>query len=130
MHYAEGSAMPALLLRLLFKQMPKQPMPALARPVVRTLANTVIETYVQPQIEQHLDFMEAGLAKTTWFAGSDFTAADIQMSFPVEAAAADGNLDGRRAKLRAYVERIRERPAYQRAVERGGPYDLKNVTGT
>ncbi len=129
MHYAEGSAMPALVLRLIFTQMPKQPMPALARPVVRTLAKSVMDSFVQPQIEQHLDYMESGLAKTPWFAGADFTAADIQMSFPIEAAAADGSLDGRRPNLRAYMQRIRERPAYRRAIDKGGPYDLKNLAG-
>ena len=126
MHYAEGSAMPALVLRLIFSQMPRQRMPALARPVVRALANNVIDTFVQPQIDRHLDYMESELAKAPWFAGEDFTAADIQMSFPVEAAAARG-LGAGRPKLKSYVERIRERPAYRRAIERGGPYDLSRL---
>jgi glutathione S-transferase len=128
MHYAEGSAMPALVLRLIFSQMPRQPMPALARPVVRALARNVVDTFVQPQIDQHLDYMESELSKATWFAGADFTAADIQMSFPIEAAAAGGSVDGR-PNLRAYLQRIRERPAYRRAVDKGGPYDLGNVAG-
>jgi glutathione S-transferase len=126
MHYAEGSAMPALVLRLIFSQMPRQPMPVLARPVVRALAKNVVDSFVQPQIDRHLSYMESELARATWFAGDAFTAADIQMSFPVEAAAAWG-LDARLPKLRSYVERIRERPAYQRAIERGGPYDLSKL---
>jgi len=130
MHYAEGSAMPALVLRLIFMQMPRQPMPALARPVVRTLARTVIDTFVQPQIDEHLAYMESELAKATWFAGPDFTAADIQLSFPIEAAAAAGSVDARHPRLRAYVQRIRERPAYRNAIDRGGPYDLTNVAGS
>jgi glutathione S-transferase len=124
MHYAEGSAMPAMVLRLLFSRMPRQPMPALARPVVRVLAKNVIDTFVQPQIDQHLDFMEGELARSTWFAGDEFTAADIQLSFPIETAAAGRVLDARRSKLAAYLDRIHERPAYRRALERGGPYDL------
>jgi glutathione S-transferase len=127
MHYAEGSAMLPLILRLIFNQMPKQPMPALARPVVRALARNVVDTFVQPQIVQHLDFMNAELAKTTWFAGEEFTAADIQMCFPVEAAVAAGTLGESRAKLWAYVQRIRARPAYQRALAKGGPFDLARL---
>jgi glutathione S-transferase len=126
MHYAEGSAMPALVLRLIFSQMPRQPMPALARPLVRALAKTVVDSFVQPQIDRHVDYMESELARTTWFAGDEFTAADIQMSFPVEAAAALG-LGAGRPKLGSYIERIRARPAYRRAVERGGPYDLSKL---
>jgi glutathione S-transferase len=126
MHYAEGSAMPALVLRLIFNQMPKQPMPALARPVVRALAKNVIDTFVQPQIDEHLNHMEAALAGSPWFAGQAFTAADVHMSFPVEAAAAGGAL-GARSRLADWVTRIRARPAYQRAVARGGPYDLTKL---
>lgn len=127
MHYAEGSLMLPLVLMLIFRQMPKQPMPMLARPVVRTLANTVIETFVQPQIDSHLSYVEGELAKTSWFAGGEFTAADIQMSFPLEAAAARGGLAADRPKAWAYLQRIRERPAYQRAIERGGPLELGHL---
>jgi glutathione S-transferase len=127
MHYAEGSAMLPLVLRLIFGQMPRQPMPALARPIVRALAKNVIDTFVRPQIEQHLDHMEAALASTLWFAGDAFSAADVQMSFPVEVAAAGGGLDASRPKLWAYLERIRERPAYQRALATGGPRDLTKL---
>jgi glutathione S-transferase len=126
MHYAEGSAMPALVLRLIFNQMPKQPMPALARPVVRALAKNVIDTFVQPQIDEHLSHVESALAGGPWFAGEAFTAADIQMSFPIEAADAGGAL-GSRSRLADWVARIRARPAYQRAVARGGPYDLTKL---
>jgi glutathione S-transferase len=127
MHYAEGSMMLPLVLMLIFRQMPKQPMPMLARPVVRTLANTVIESFVQPQIEQHLTFVEGELGRTEWFAGNEFTAADIQMSFPVEAAAARGGLSASRPKTWGYVQRIRERPAYKRAIERGGVLELGHL---
>lgn len=127
MHYAEGSAMLPLILRLIFGQMPRQPMPALARPVVRALARNVIDTFVQPQIDEHLDHMNAALATSPWFAGDSFSAADVQMSFPAEAAAAGGSLDASRKPLWSYVQRIRERPAYQRAVARGGAYDLTKL---
>ncbi len=127
MHYAEGSAMLPLVLRLIFSQLPRQPMPAIARPVVRALAKNVIEAFVRPQIEEHLDHMEATLAETHWFAGDAFSAADVQMSFPVETAAAGGSVDARRPHLSGYLRRIRERPAYLRALARGGPYDLTRL---
>jgi glutathione S-transferase len=124
MHYAEGSAMPPLVLKLIFTQIPKAPMPALVRPFVRRIADGVRTTFVEPQIKIHLDYIEGELSKSTWFAGEDFTAADIQMSFPAEGAAARGGLDATRPKLLAFLERIHARPAYKRALERGGPYEL------
>ena len=127
MHYAEGSAMLPLVLRLIFGRLPRQPMPALARPLVRALAKNVIDAFVRPQIEEHLDHMEAALAESSWFAGEAFSAADVQMSFPVETAAAGGSVDAGRLHLLRYLQRIRERPAYQRALARGGPYDLTKL---
>jgi glutathione S-transferase len=124
MHYAEGSAMPPLLLKLIFTQIPKAPMPGLVRPFVRRIAEGVRKTFVEPQIKLHLDYIEGELAKTTWFAGEEFTAADVQMSFPAEGAASRGGLDASRPKLWAFLERIHARPAYKRALERGGPYEL------
>ena len=79
---------------------------------------------MQPNIDRNLDFMEAELGKTEWFAGNSFTAADVQMSFPVEGAAARGGLDAKRPKLMAFLQRIHARPAYARALQRGGPYAL------
>jgi glutathione S-transferase len=124
LHYAEGSLMPPLLLKLVFTQIPRAPMPALLRPVVRRIASGVRERFVEPQIEQHLDYLEGELAKTEWFAGQEFSAADIQMSFPIEGAAARGGLDAGRPRLFAFLERIHARPAYRRALARGGPYEL------
>jgi glutathione S-transferase len=124
MHYAEGSAMPPLVLKLIFTQIPKAPMPALVRPFVRRIADGVRKTFVEPQIKLHLDYLEGELSKSTWFASDEFTAADIQMSFPVEGAASRGGLDGTRPKLMAFLERIHGRAAYKRALERGGPYEL------
>ena len=80
--------------------------------------------FIGPQIERHLDFMESSLKESPWFAGSEFSAADIQMSFPLEAATARAGLNQSRPKLMDFLERIHARPAYQRALERGGPYEL------
>lgn len=124
MHYAEGSAMPPLLLKLIFTQMPKAPMPALIRPIVRGIADRVRKQFVEPQIKLHLDYLEGELAKSAWFAGAEFTAADVQMSFPLEAASVRGGLDASRPKLWSFLERIHARPAYQRALEKGGRYEL------
>ena len=124
LHYAEGSAMPPLLLKLVFDRIETAPMPFFVRPIARAIAKKTKRTFIQPQITTHLDYMEAELAKTLWFAGAELTAADIQMSFPLEAAASRGGLDATRPKLHAFLERIHARPAYVRALERGGTYTV------
>jgi glutathione S-transferase len=124
LHFAEGSAMPPLLLKLIFARMPSGPMPFFIRPVARMLANGALKSFVEPQIAAHLDFMEAALKESDWFAGAEFTAADVMMSFPLEAAAARGGLNSSRPHLMAFLDRIHARPAYQRALERGGEYAL------
>lgn len=124
LHYAEGSAMPPLLLKLIFNQIEKSPMPFFARPIARSIVNRVNSLFIEPQITQHLDYMESEIGKSAWFAGNEFTAADIQISFPLEAAAAQAELNASRPKLMAFLNRIHERPAYQQALERGGAYKL------
>ncbi len=124
MHYAEGSAMTPLLLKLIFDRIETGPMPFFARPIARSIAGKVKRVLVTPQIGRHLDFMEASLRQGAWFAGPEFTAADIQMSFPVEAAQARAGLDSSRPRLMDFLGRIRNRPAYRRALERGGPFEL------
>jgi glutathione S-transferase len=123
LHYAEGSAMPPLLLKLLFTVMPKRA-PALLRPIVRKVSTQVLTALVNPQLKQHMAFWDAELSKTQWFAGDEFTAADIQMSFPLEAAAARAGLEQGHPKAMAFLDRIHARPAYQRALEKGGPYTV------
>ena len=122
LHYAEGSAMPPLLLRLVFARVADAKMPFFARPIARGIAATVRRTFIDPQIASHLDFMEGQLAQREWFAGDAFSAADIQMSFPLEAASVRAGLDAGRPRLWAWLQRIHARPAYRRALERGGPY--------
>ena len=124
LHYAEGSAMPPLLLKLVFDKIENTPMPFFVKPIAKAISGKAKSGFITPQITTHLDFMEAELGKSTWFAGDEFTGADIQMSFPVEAAQARGGLNASRPKLMAYLERIHARPAYQRALERGGPFTL------
>lgn len=125
LHYAEGSAMPPLLLKLVFDKIESTKMPFFAKPIAKAIVGRVKSTFISPQINTHLDFMESELGKNRWFTGNDFSGADIQMSFPLEAAAARGGLDDKRPKLMAFLNRIHARPAYQRALEKGGPFALK-----
>jgi glutathione S-transferase len=123
LHFAEGSAQPPLLLKLLFDRI-KTKSPLLVRPIARAIADKALAGYVLPNIERNLNFMESELGKDDWFAGPQFSAADIQMSFPLEAARMRGGLDEKRPRLMAWLERIHARPAYRKAIERGGRYDL------
>jgi glutathione S-transferase len=123
LHYAEGSAMPPLLLKLIFMMLPKRA-PLLMRPVVNAIAAKALNTLVDPQLKQHMAFWEGELAKSEWFAGNEFTAADIQMSFPLEAASARAGLEQGHPKAMAWLAKIHARSAYQRALEKGGPYSV------
>jgi glutathione S-transferase len=124
MHFAEGSAMPPLLLKLVFDRIEKGPVPFFVKPIARGIAQRVKSTMVLPNLERQLDYMEGELAKHAWFAGPAFSAADIQMSFPLEAAASRGGLNESRPKLWAFLKNIHARPAYQRALDKGGKYEL------
>jgi glutathione S-transferase len=124
MHYAEGSAMPPLLLKLVFDQIERAPMPFFVKPVAKGISAKVNAAFIRPQIKTHLDFMEGELGKSAWFAGTTFSAADIQMSFPLEAAASRGGLDASRPKLMDFLARSHARPAYRRALQKGGPFTL------
>ncbi|BAT60674.1 glutathione S-transferase GstB [Variibacter gotjawalensis] len=122
MHYAEGSAMPPLLMKLVLSRIPRAA-PALIRPLLNATMARAISGFIEPQLKNHANYWEGELGKSEWFAGNDFTAADIQMSFPLEAAAARGT-GGARPKIDAFLKRIHARPAYQTAIEKGGPYEL------
>lgn len=108
LHYAEGSMMPPLLIKLVLSRIPIMGKVAMKR--------------IQPMIDVHLDYVEAELSRRPWFAGDDLSAADVMMSFPLEAARRRGGLDESRPSTIAWLERVQSRPAYQRALEVGGPY--------
>jgi len=108
LHYAEGSMMPPLLLKLVLARVPIFGKAALKR--------------IQPMIDVHLDFVESELARRPWFAGDAMTAADVMMSFPLEAARSRGGLGASRPHTMAWLEKIHARPAYQSALKKGGPY--------
>ena len=124
LHYAEGSAMSPLLLKLVFDKIESAPMPFFVKPIAKAISGKAKSSFIEPQIRQHLDYLEAELGKSQWFAGGEFSGADIQLSFPLEAAAARGGLDAGRPRLMDFLKRIHARPAYQRAIERGGEYSI------
>ena len=124
LHFAEGTAMSPLLMKLVFDRIESGPMPFFAKPIARGIARKVKDTFIMPNIRAQLEFLEAELGKSSWFAGSEFSAADIQMSFPLEAAASRGGLGSQYPKLEAFLQTIHARPAYAQALERGGKYDL------
>jgi glutathione S-transferase len=124
LHFAEGSAMLPLVMKLIFSRLETAPMPFFIRPVAKGISRKVRSGFIEPNITAQLDYMESELRKSAWFAGGEFTAADIQMSFPVEAAEARGGLDMTRPKLMNFLERIHAMPSYKRAIDKGGPFQL------
>lgn len=124
LHFAEGTAMPPLLMKLVFDKVRSAPVPFFIKPVVKGIADKVTTSFIAPNIKRQLDYLETELANRDWFAGFEFTAADIQMSFPLEAAAARAGLNASRPRLMDWLARIHDRPAYQRALAAGGPYSI------
>jgi glutathione S-transferase len=121
LHYAEGSAMPPLLMKLVFGALPARS-PWLLRGLVGSIMGRAQAGFVDPQLKAHFDYWEAELGKAEWFAGPEFSAADIMMSFPLEAGASRGAATEGRPRIKAFLDRIHARPAYRRALEKGGPY--------
>ncbi|MEH2194664.1 MAG: glutathione S-transferase [Nostoc sp.] len=110
LHYAEGSAMPPLVMNLVFSNF-------------GIGDSSVKDAFIAPQIKLHFDYIEAELGKSTWFVGEEFTAADIQMSFPLEIVSTQAELISSRPQIKQFIDSIHARPAYERALERGGKYD-------
>jgi len=121
MHYAEGSLMNWLVMKLVFVTIPKQPMPFFVRPIARALCKRVQDKLIDPNLKSSMAFMESHLSRHTWFAGERLTLADFQMSFAVAAMLARSDAARQCPRLVAYLARIEARPAYQRAVAKGGP---------
>jgi glutathione S-transferase len=124
MHYAEGSLMPLLLMKLIARRIATSPVPFFVRPITKKIARTLDQQFVAPNLTRHLKFLSDHLAKHPWFAGDELSAADVQMSFPCEAAAARAKDLGAGKEIAEFVARIQARPAYRRAIEKGGPYEL------
>ncbi|PLR32392.1 glutathione S-transferase [Chimaeribacter californicus] len=123
LHYAEGSLMPLLVMKLIFSRLGKPPVPLLARPIAGAIGKGVQKAYLDKQLATHRAYLENHLAENAWFAGADFSAADIQMSFPVEGLNARGGLSGC-PHLSDWLKKVQARPAYQQALKQGGPYQI------
>jgi glutathione S-transferase len=124
LHYAEGSFAPLMLVSLLLARIENAPVPFFVKPVARRLAGKVRENYLDRNVQRNLEFMESTLESSPWFAGDSFSAADIQMSFAIDAAEARSDLRVHYPQLAAFLDRIRARPAYRAAIARGGAYQL------
>ena len=123
MHYAEGSLMPPLVMKLVFDGIERAKVPFFVKPVTRGIAAKGRNSFVLPQIHRHMDFIEGELAQRDWFAGDAFSAADIQMSYPLESLQSRIGLD-KHPRIRGFVQRIQARPAHQRAKEKAGEYGV------
>lgn len=121
LHYAEGSAMPPLVMKLIFQRLPRQA-PFFVWPAAKLISGGAQRRFIDPQIRLHMDYWETELQTHEWFAGPDFTACDIQMSIPLEIATTRARAIATRPHVTFFVERIRARPAYCRALEKGGSY--------
>ena len=122
MHYAEGSLMPLLVMKLVFARVRAAKVPFFIKPITRKVADGVEQSYIGPNLARHVAFLDGELARSSWFAGKDLTMADIQMSYPMEAIAA--RVPDAPARFKAWVETIQARPAYKRAIEKGGPSEI------
>ena len=120
LHYAEGSAMTPLLLKLIFSTLPDR-VPLLMRPLVRAVAKGAQKSFIDPRIKEHMDYLDNALARSGWFIGDKFSAADIMLSFPLEAAASRYPLKDHPHVVK-FLAHCHRRLAYQKALETGGPY--------
>jgi glutathione S-transferase len=121
MHYAEGSLMPVLVMKLVFNKV-KTDAPFLVRPIAKVIASTVSRQFLDPNLENHVRFLSEHLAKHAWFAGEEISAADVQMFFAVEGLVARGGADA--PKLTEWLTKVHARPAFKKAIERGGAYKI------
>lgn len=117
LHYAEGSAMPLLVMKLIFGMIPRQ-VPFFMKPFAKAISGGISARMLDPQLKENAALWEAELAENGWFAGSEFSAADIMMSFPVEAAITRAGLGDGYPAIHAWLKAIKERPASLRAAER------------
>jgi glutathione S-transferase len=124
LHYSEGTFMPLIILSLILGRIESAPMPFFIKPVAKGIVEKVRAGYLNQNVKRNLEFMESALGKSIWFCGDQLTAADIQMSFAVEAAAVRTDLAATCPNLQAFIDRMRLLPTYQAALEKGGPYAL------
>lgn len=124
MHYAEGTFMPLMIISLILSRIENGPMPFLIKPIARGIAGKVRSGYLDANVARNLEFMDQTLGTSKWFCGDHLTAADIQMSFALEAAEVRTDLKRNYPHLAGFLEAARSRPAYKAALDRGGHYEL------
>lgn len=127
MHYSEGTFAPLMMISLIVGRIESAPLPFFFKPVSKGIAGKIRSGYLDPNIKRNLDFMESNLSRSLWFCGDELTAADIQMSFAIEAAAVRADLS-RYPNIADFLERMHARPAYQRGIEKGGPFQLMGAS--
>lgn len=120
LHYAEGSLMPLLVMKLIFSHIPRSPMPFFVKPVAKGISGKVIGSFINPQLQTQLEVIEKHLSSHPWFTGDTPGCADIMMSFPLQAASARADINSLPSIAR-FLEQMEARPAYQRAVASAGP---------
>lgn len=125
LHYAEGTMMPLLIVSLILSRMESAPMPFFARPIARGIAEKVRDAYLDPNLKRNLGFVEMTLNESAWLCGEELSAADIQMSFALEAAEVRTPLRESYPNIARFLQRARERDAYGAALKKGGPYSLR-----
>ena len=123
LHFAEGSLMPYLVMSLVFTKVKTAPMPFFVRPVAKGIADQVMKSFISPNVENSLRFIEDHLSKNRWFAGENMSASDFQMIFPLEAAMTRSGIASKLPAINAWVKKVHALPAYQNALKKGGPYD-------
>jgi len=123
LHFAEGSLMSMLIVKMMFDRVRVAPLPFFLKPVARKIADGAMAAYPGPNIKSMMIMLEQHLSENEWFVADRLTAADIQMSFPLEATVARGGAENL-PNITAYVKRFQALPSYLKALEKGGQYDF------
>ncbi|MCZ2720755.1 glutathione S-transferase [Marinomonas sp. 15G1-11] len=121
LHFAEGSFMPLLVMKLVMMKMSQGPMPFFIKPIAKVLSNKIQEKFILPRIGPQLAFIEKTLGEHTWILGKELSAADIQMSFPLQASSTRMDLT-KFPNINRFITQVEANPAYQKAVSRGGTF--------
>lgn len=123
LHFAEGSMMSPMLIKLVLQKVEENAAPFFVKFIAKQINNKVNQNFIHPNLTRLFAYVDTHLAVNEWFAGGKLTGADIQMSFPLEAAAHRGIVDKYPAIL-DYVAKIHARDAYKIALEKGGEYEF------
>lgn len=121
LHFAEGSLMPLLVMKLVFKKISQNPMPFFVKPIAKSISDKVQINFIDPRLIPQLDLIDKALVSSMWLTGDELTGADIQMSFPLQAASTRTDMS-RYTNISRFLDQVQARPGYQRALEKGGRF--------